>query len=313
MVGDGHRWLPGRHDVRTRDGRDRGGGDASRGVRFRREAAVARKAAAHRGARAGRGQTPPPVRQAPGPAADGAGGQEQDHAAAARRAAADRRQHLLRAADRRAGLRPRGLRALSARAGAPGGPAVSDPRRQQLARGGRRHGLLEEAGDGTLFIHEIEDLPPTAQRLLVGVLESGRFTRIGGSEPVNFGARVLSSAQPGIENRAGAEGLRRDLLAHLNMLIVRVPPLRDYAEDVPELLRHYVDRVVDGEGLPFRRFSVAAQNRLRNYPWPDNVRGLKNLVHRLLIQGGSEEIRLEEIERELAVQAPPGEPLVKQD
>ncbi|HWG32429.1 MAG TPA: sigma-54 dependent transcriptional regulator [Steroidobacteraceae bacterium] len=181
------------------------------------------------------------------------------------------------------------------------------------SNGGRRHGLLEEAADGTLFIHEIEDLPSTAQRLLVGVLESGRFTRIGGSEPVNFGARVLSSAQPGIENRAGAEGLRRDLLAHLNMLIVRVPPLRDYAEDVPELLRHYVDRVVDGEGLPFRRFSVAAQNRLRNYPWPDNVRELKNLVHRLLIQGGSEEIRLEEIERELAVQAPPGEPLVKQD
>jgi two-component system, NtrC family, nitrogen regulation response regulator NtrX len=181
------------------------------------------------------------------------------------------------------------------------------------SNGGRRHGMLEEASDGTLFIHEIEDLPPTAQRLLVGVLESGRFTRIGGSEPVNFGARVLSSAQPGIENRAGPEGLRRDLLAHLNMLIVRVPPLRDYAEDVPELLRHYVDRIVDSEGLPFRRFSVAAQNRLRNYPWPDNVRELKNLVHRLLIQGGSEEIRLEEIERELAVQAPPGEPLVKQD
>jgi two-component system nitrogen regulation response regulator NtrX len=180
--------------------------------------------------------------------------------------------------------------------------------------GGReRIGMLEEVADGTLFIHEIEDLPLAVQRLLVGVLESGRFTRLGGSEQIEFRARVLSSAQPGIENRAGPEGFRRDLLAHLNMLIVRAPPLRDYAEDVPELLRHYVDRVVDSEGLPFRRFSVAAQNRLRNYPWPDNVRELKNLVHRLLIQKGSEEIRLEEIERELAVQAPPGEPLVKQD
>jgi two-component system nitrogen regulation response regulator NtrX len=180
--------------------------------------------------------------------------------------------------------------------------------------GGRaRIGLLEEVADGTLFIHEIEDLPLAVQRLLVGVLEAGRFTRLGGSEQIDFRARVLSSAQPGIENRAGPEGFRRDLLAHLNMLIVRAPPLRDYAEDVPELLRHYVDRVVDSEGLPFRRFSVAAQNRLRNYPWPDNVRELKNLVHRLLIQKGSEEIRLEEIERELAVQAPPGEPLVKQD
>jgi len=178
---------------------------------------------------------------------------------------------------------------------------------------GSHPGVLEEVADGTLFIHEIEDLPPAAQRLLVGVLESGRFTRVGGGEQIELRARVLSSAQPGIENRAGPDGFRRDLLAHLNMLIVRTPPLRDYAEDVPELLRHYVDRVVDSEGLPFRRFSVAAQNRLRNYPWPDNVRELKNLVHRLLIQKGPEEIRLEEIERELAVQAPPGEPLVKQD
>jgi two-component system, NtrC family, nitrogen regulation response regulator NtrX len=179
--------------------------------------------------------------------------------------------------------------------------------------GAGRAGVLEEVADGTLFIHEIEDLPPAVQRLLVGVLESGRFSRLGGAEQSEFRGRVLSSAQPGIENRAGPEGFRRDLLAHLNMLIVRTPPLRDYAEDVPELLRHYVDRVVDSEGLPFRRFSVAAQNRLRNYPWPDNVRELKNLVHRLLIQKGPEEIRLEEIERELAVQAPPGEPLVKQD
>jgi len=184
---------------------------------------------------------------------------------------------------------------------------------REAAGGTRQIGLLEEAGEGTLFIHEVEDLPVSVQRLLVGALESGQFTRIGGNEPVRFAARVLSSAQPGIENRAGAEGLRRDLLAHLNMLIVRIPPLRDYAEDVPELLRHYVDRLVDSEGLQFRRFSVAAQNRLRNYPWPDNMRELKNLVHRLLIQGGAEEIRLEEIERELAVQAPPGEPLVKQD
>jgi two-component system, NtrC family, nitrogen regulation response regulator NtrX len=178
---------------------------------------------------------------------------------------------------------------------------------------GVRPGLLEEVGGGTLFINQIEDLPASVQRALVGVLESGRFNRVGGSEPVPFTARVVSAAQPGIETRVGQDGFRRDLLAHLNTLVVRVPPLREYAEDVPELLRHYVDRAVDTEGLPFRRFSVAAQNRLRNYPWPDNVRELKTLVHRLLIQGGTEEIRLEEIERELAVQAPQGEPLVKQD
>jgi two-component system nitrogen regulation response regulator NtrX len=174
-------------------------------------------------------------------------------------------------------------------------------------------GLLEEAGNGSLYLQELEDLPPGVQRLLAGVFESGQFTRLGGSETLTLRARLLAAGQPGIEQRAGGETLRRDLLAHLNVLIMRVPPLREYAEDVPELLRHHVDRLVDTDGLVFRRFSVAAQNRLRNYPWPDNVRELRHLVQRLLIHGGTEEIRLEEIERELAVQTPPDEPLVKQD
>ena len=85
------------------------------------------------------------------------------------------------------------------------------------------------------------------------------------------------------------------------MITLRVPPLRDYAEDVPDLLRYYVDRLVDDQHLPLRRFSVAAQNRLRNYPWPGNLGELRNLVQRVLVLGAGEEIRLEEIERELAV------------
>lgn len=178
---------------------------------------------------------------------------------------------------------------------------------------GPKPGILEQAAGGSLFISEIGDLPPAAQRILLGVLETGSFTRVGGSEPVPFNARVLASAQPGIEQRAGNGEFRRDLLAQLNTLIFRVPPLRDYAEDVPELLRYYVDRLVDAEGLPFRKFSVAAQNRLRNYPWPGNIREMRNLVHRLLLKGGTDEIGLEEVERELAVQTPQEEPLVKQD
>ena len=176
-------------------------------------------------------------------------------------------------------------------------------------------GLLEQAAGGTLYLSEIEDMPANAQRALLGVLETGSFTRVGDTRQIPFTARLVSSAQPGIENRAGSApgAFRRDLLAHLNGLVVRVPALRDYAEDVPDLLRHYVDRLVDGEGLAFRKFSVAAQNRLRNYPWPDNVRELRTLVQRLLVQGGSEEIRLEEIERELAQAQPADEPLVKQD
>jgi DNA-binding NtrC family response regulator len=99
----------------------------------------------------------------------------------------------------------------------------------------------------------------------------------------------------------------------LNVLSIRIPSLREYSEDVPELLQHYVDKLVEKEGLPYRRFDVAAQNRLRNYPWPGNVRELKNLVERLLIAGGNEQISLEEIESELQVAAAANEPLVKQD
>jgi DNA-binding NtrC family response regulator len=173
-------------------------------------------------------------------------------------------------------------------------------------------GVLEQAQGGALFVHGLEDLLPAAQRLLLAALEAGTFTRKGGRVPVRFDARILSSAQPGFETR-GPVPFRLDLLSNLNVLTLRIPPLRDYAEDVPELLRYYVDRLVDEERLPFRRFGVAAQNRLRNYPWPGNIRELKNLVHRLLIQGGPEEIRLEEIEAEIASQAPVDEPLVKQD
>jgi two-component system nitrogen regulation response regulator NtrX len=175
-----------------------------------------------------------------------------------------------------------------------------------------RKGLLEQAEHGVLFVNELGDLPPAAQKQLFAALDTGSFHRAGGVTRVPLSARVISSAQPGFESR-GAEPFRPDLLAHLGVFVLRVPPLRDYAEDVPELLRYYVDRLVDEQRLPFRRFSVAAQNRLRNYPWPGNIRELKNLVHRALVRGGGDEIALEEIEREIAAQSTADEPLVKQD
>jgi DNA-binding NtrC family response regulator len=180
------------------------------------------------------------------------------------------------------------------------------------AAGAVHRGLLEQAERGVLFINELGDLPPAAQRLLFAAIDSGVFQRQGGMNPVSCDVRVICSAQPGFESR-GPEPFRQDLLSQLNVLSLRVPPLREYAEDVPDLLRYYVDRLVDDQRLPFRRFSVAAQNRLRNYPWPGNIRELKNLVHRLLIRGGEEEIELAEIEREVAARAAVDEPLVKQD
>ena len=180
--------------------------------------------------------------------------------------------------------------------------------------GGDVHsGYFERAKNGTLLIDELTDLCEQAQKLIVAVLEQGEFVRMGGHEPIALNARVLATVDAGYEQAMEQGGLRRDLVSNLNTLQVRVPPLRDYAEDVPELLNYYVDKLVDAEALTFRRFSVAAQNRLRNYPWPDNVRELKNLVKRLLMTGTDEEITLDEVESEISSVATAGEPLVKQD
>ena len=174
-------------------------------------------------------------------------------------------------------------------------------------------GVFERAAGGTLVIDELADMSEKAQRILFGVLESGRFTRVGGSESIRLDARIVATVRADYEARIEAGELRRDLVSHLGELALRVPPLRDYSEDVPELLAYYVDKLVDAEGLTFRRFSVAAQNRLRNYPWPDNVHELKNLVRRLLLSGSDEDISLEEVEAEISAASPAEEPLVKQD
>jgi DNA-binding NtrC family response regulator len=177
---------------------------------------------------------------------------------------------------------------------------------------GASDGILDEARGGSLFFNEVGDLSSNAQSALLAALESGEFRRVGEDDVRTTDVRVISSAQAGFE-RGATNGFRRDLASLLGVITLHVPPLREYAEDVPELLSYFVDRLVESDNLSFRRFSVAAQNRLRNYPWPGNVRDLKNLVKRLLIMGGPEEINLEEVEDLLAYESTADEPLVKQD
>ena len=174
-------------------------------------------------------------------------------------------------------------------------------------------GAFERAAGGTLVIDEVSDLSDAAQKILLGAIEDSEFTRMGGSARVKLKTRLVATVAADYETMIESGKLRRDLVARLSILSFRVPPLREYSEDVPELLTYYVDKLVDAEGLTFRRFSVAAQNRLRNYPWPDNVRELKHLVRRLLLSGKDEDIALDEVEAELSAITPLDEPLVKQD
>jgi two-component system nitrogen regulation response regulator NtrX len=183
-----------------------------------------------------------------------------------------------------------------------------------LEESGEIHaGAFERAGSGTLVIDELTDLGEAAQRILLATLEDRSYRRVGGTENVRTKCRVVATVGSDYDAKVESGALRRDLVAHLSVLSVRIPPLREYSEDVPELLAYYVDKLVDAENLTFRRFSVAAQNRLRNYPWPDNVRELKNLTRRLLLSDSDDDISLEEVEAEISAAAPTIEPLVKQD
>jgi DNA-binding NtrC family response regulator len=132
-------------------------------------------------------------------------------------------------------------------------------------RGGDVHsGYFERAKNGTLIIDELTELCDQAQKLVLSVLEQGEFIRSGGHEPVKLQARILATVKSDYQHAIDSDKLRRELISNLSTLSLRVPPLREYAEDVPELLGYYVDKLIDSEGLSFRRFSVAAQNRLRN-------------------------------------------------
>ncbi|MEO5573390.1 MAG: sigma-54 dependent transcriptional regulator [Gammaproteobacteria bacterium] len=172
--------------------------------------------------------------------------------------------------------------------------------------GGNIHfGHLEQANGGTLFLGEISEMGQETQARLLGALQNQSFMRLGGSDPVQVNVRIIAATQHDLKRAVEEKRFREDLYFHLNVVPLQVPPLREHAQDVPELLNYYVNEFVNQESLPYRSFSVAAQNRLRNYPWPGNVRELKNLVQRLLILGSGIEISLEEVEAALGTQPHP--------
>lgn len=171
---------------------------------------------------------------------------------------------------------------------------------QQIHRG-----LLEQAANGTAFFNDISEMDLTTQAKLFSALESKKFHRINGEQSLPLTAHILAASHQQLSRLVAAEKFRKDLYYQLNVLPLLIPPLRDHREDVPELLNYYVTIFVDQEKLPYRKFSMAAQNRLRNYGWPGNIRELMNLVQRLLITGTSQEISLEEVELSLGNQQIP--------
>lgn len=161
-------------------------------------------------------------------------------------------------------------------------------------------GRLEQANGGTLFLDEISDMDIDTQAKLLGALETQSFMRVGGNTPVQVNVRIITATHKNLEKEVKAGRFRDDLYYKLNVVPIHIAPLREHVQDIPELINYYITLYVDRDNLPYRTFSVAAQNRLRNYRWPGNVRELENLVQRLLILGVEEEISLEEVEFSLS-------------
>ena len=159
-----------------------------------------------------------------------------------------------------------------------------------------QEGLLDNAAEGTLFINDIGGLSKNLQSYFLDVLKTKQYTRIGGSKPINLNIRVVAATRYDIELLI-KEGVFIDELYYLmNVLPINIPSLHEHFEDIPELLEYYVNQFIEFESLPYRKFSVSAQNRLRSYKWPGNESELKNLVQRLLIMGTEEIINVDEIE-----------------
>jgi DNA-binding NtrC family response regulator len=173
---------------------------------------------------------------------------------------------------------------------------------------GIQQGLLEQASGGTLFLDEVAELDPELQQRLASVLERRALVRSGGAVPAALDLRVIAATAQNLEAQVKAGRFREELFYLLNVVPLQVPPLSKRGEDVPELLRLYVDFFANRDHLPYRHFPVDVQNRLRNYAWPGNVRELRNLVQRLLIMGSTDQVTLEEVETALGNQPPMAPP-----
>jgi len=164
---------------------------------------------------------------------------------------------------------------------------------------GSSEGLLAQAQGGVLFIDDVSRLDRAAQGTLLKALESGRIDpdQSGGAE---LDLRLIAGTSQPLEKLVREGRFDESLFYQLNVLPLNVPPLRERQEDVPDLVRFYAEYYPGRDGTPYRHFPVAVQNRLRQYHWPGNLRELRNLVQRLLILGGGEEVALAEVEEALA-------------
>ena len=167
----------------------------------------------------------------------------------------------------------------------------------------RSTGRFEQAEGGTLFLDEIGDMPMDAQTRLLRVLQQGEYTTVGGRTPIRTDVRIVAATNKDLRQSIQQGAFREDLYYRLNVVPLRLPPLRDRAEDIPDLVRHFVQQA-EKEGLDAKRFDQDALDRMKAHAWPGNVRELENMVRRLTALYPQDVLTGEIVEAELRADVP---------
>lgn len=169
-----------------------------------------------------------------------------------------------------------------------------------------RRGRFEQADGGTLFLDEIGDMPPDLQTRLLRVLSDGQFYRVGGHQPVKVNVRIIAATHQDLEDRVRQGLFREDLFHRLNVIRLRLPPLRERREDIPLLARHFLQQSAQALGVEPKHLAPAALRYLATLSWSGNVRQLENVCHWLTVMAPGQNIDVADLPQELREE--PGRP-----
>jgi two-component system nitrogen regulation response regulator GlnG len=158
-----------------------------------------------------------------------------------------------------------------------------------------RRGRFEQADGGTLFLDEIGDMPPDLQTRLLRVLADGEFYRVGGHSPVRVNVRVIAATHQALEERVHQGQFREDLFHRLNVIRIKLPPLRERREDIPLLVKHFLQKSARDLGVEMKQVSDEATKLLASLPFPGNVRQLENLCHWLTVMAPGQVIEAKDL------------------
>jgi len=167
-----------------------------------------------------------------------------------------------------------------------------------------RRGRFEQADGGTLFLDEIGDMPFDLQTRLLRVLSDGQFYRVGGHQPLKANVRVIAATHQNLEERVRQGVFREDLYHRLNVIRLRLPPLRERLEDIPMLTRLFLSKSARELGVEAKRITDAALQRLAAFDFPGNVRQLENLCHWLTVMAPAQTVEAKDLPADLLVKVP---------